>query len=133
MSLNERNQSAWCFSHNVRYLREKKGLTQEELAADSGVSVNEISKVERRLVIPCLNMVDHIANAFGLPAGRMLDPYLDRQAEFPREGAILRDMIAELEELPEREREYLCGQIRSALCFFREWSKRENADSKWIF
>ena len=42
-------------------------------------------------------------------------------------------MIAELEELPEREREYLCGQIRSALCFFREWSKRENADSKWIF
>lgn len=86
MSLNERNQSAWCFSHNVRYLREKKGLTQEELAADSGVSVNEISKVERRLVIPRLNMVDHIANAFGLPAGRMLDPYLDRQAEFPREG-----------------------------------------------
>ena len=114
--MNERNQSAWCFSRNVRYLREKKGLTQEELAADSGVSVNEISKVERRLVIPRLNMVDHIANAFGLPAGRMLDPYLDRQAE-----------------LPEREREYLCGQIRSALCFFREWSKRENADSKWIF
>ena len=64
--MNERNQSAWCFSHNVRYLREKKGLTQEELAADSGVSVNEISKVERRLVIPRLNMVDHIANAFRL-------------------------------------------------------------------
>ena len=128
-----KNQSDWCFSHNVRYLREKRGWTQEELAANSNVSVNEISKAERRLVIPRLNVVDRVSDAFGLSSGRMLDPYLDQKAEPPCTGNQIESLRAEWEELPEQEREFICRQARDTIRFFRERSRPRDPSAGWIF
>ena len=46
----------------IRYLRKKKGLSQEDLALDSGVNKNYLSDLERGTRNPTINVLEKIAN-----------------------------------------------------------------------
>ncbi len=46
----------------IRYLRKKKGLSQEDLALDSGVNKNYLSDLERGMRNPTINVLEKIAN-----------------------------------------------------------------------
>jgi transcriptional regulator with XRE-family HTH domain len=55
------------FGNRVRALRKKRGLTQEQLAEATGLSVNFISFVERGIKSPSLANMGRIAKALNVP------------------------------------------------------------------
>ncbi len=52
------------FSTNLKYLREKRGITQEALSKQLGVSLGSISHWEKGLRTPNMDMIVNIANYF---------------------------------------------------------------------
>ena len=45
----------------IRYLRKKKGLSQEDLALDSGINKNYLSALERGMRNPTVNILEKLA------------------------------------------------------------------------
>ena len=52
-------------------------MSQDKLAEKSGLSVNEIGKIESKQANPCLEVLAALAKGFGIPPERLLDPLLD--------------------------------------------------------
>jgi transcriptional regulator with XRE-family HTH domain len=50
----------------LRRLRERRGLAQEQLAHDAGVSMGALSKVERGLTSPAWGTVRQLAGGLGV-------------------------------------------------------------------
>lgn len=55
----------------VRQLREKRGVTQERLAQDAGVTTGTVSLVERGRSNPAWGTVKVIAKALGVSMGEL--------------------------------------------------------------
>jgi transcriptional regulator with XRE-family HTH domain len=55
------------FGANLRRLRRKNGLTQEELAYRVGMDVSYLSELENGRKEPCLRKMKEIAQALGVP------------------------------------------------------------------
>lgn len=58
---------------NLRDARDRLGITQEEVAARSGVQAGEISRIERGKRDPQVSTLEKIAAAVEMPPGRLLD------------------------------------------------------------
>lgn len=50
----------------IRYLRKKKGLSQEDLALDSGINKNYLSDLERGMRNPTVNILEKLAVTLGV-------------------------------------------------------------------
>jgi transcriptional regulator with XRE-family HTH domain len=57
---------------NLRHAREQAGLTQEEVAARSGVHVTEVSRIEGGKRDPKVSTVRRLAAAVGVAASELL-------------------------------------------------------------
>ena len=69
----EKNSSlAWAIAKVIREEREKKGLTQGQLAGLSGLSETYISFIEHALRKLAVNAVVHIGAVFSLVAGEAM-------------------------------------------------------------
>ena len=64
-------------AENLKNICEHFHLTQEELSGMTSVSVNEISKIERKIVNPGLITIAALARGLGLDIGTLLTPNLD--------------------------------------------------------
>ena len=62
------------FGLKVKFEREKKGLSQSELAEIAGLNTNSIGKIERAEVTPCLKTIHAIANALQVPVEELVNP-----------------------------------------------------------
>jgi transcriptional regulator with XRE-family HTH domain len=58
---------------NVRKFRGASGLSQEQLGFEAGLHRTYISGVERGVRNPTVMVLEQIAMALGVPAGRLLD------------------------------------------------------------
>lgn len=58
---------------NVKNFRKERGLSQEELAFDCGLHRTYVSGVERGVRNPTVVVLEKIAGALKMPAGRLLD------------------------------------------------------------
>jgi transcriptional regulator with XRE-family HTH domain len=58
---------------NVRKFRAELGLSQEQLAFEAGLHRTYVSGVERGVRNPTITVLEQIAVALGIPAGRLLD------------------------------------------------------------
>lgn len=83
----------------IRAAREKKGLTQEELAALVDISPTHVSVIERGTKIPRMDTFVAIANVLEVSADSLLMDVVDRAAE----GAAS-ELSRLLEELPREEK-----------------------------
>jgi transcriptional regulator with XRE-family HTH domain len=61
------------FADNVRRVREEQGLTQEELADAAGMSMDHLSKIERRLREPGARTVAKLAKGLGISGGPLFE------------------------------------------------------------
>ena len=109
-------------SHNTRYLRSQLKMTQENLAEASGLSVNEIGKIERERVSPKLAVLEKLSVGFDREAFHLLDPRLDSHAALPVQGVVAKAAIRELLELSEADQQIVWDLIRSL---------RRNGQSRW--
>jgi transcriptional regulator with XRE-family HTH domain len=60
------------FGRNVRRLRQKRGLTQEELAFESEIDLTYMGGIERGRRNPSLLVMARIADALSVPLGKLL-------------------------------------------------------------
>jgi transcriptional regulator with XRE-family HTH domain len=58
---------------NVKNVRRERGLSQEELAFECGLHRTYVSGVERGIRNPTVVVLEKIAEALKVPAGRLLD------------------------------------------------------------
>jgi len=59
-------------SDNIRMLRGKRGLSQERLALEAGVDRTLVSKIERTIANPTLEVLAKLAFVLGVPVTRLL-------------------------------------------------------------
>jgi transcriptional regulator with XRE-family HTH domain len=59
-------------SDNIRTLRSKHGLSQERLALEAGVDRTLVSKIERTIANPTLEVLAKLAFVLGVPVARLL-------------------------------------------------------------
>lgn len=57
---------------NIKELRLKNGLTQEQFAEKLGITVNGVSNIERNRYQPTAKMVDKICKAFEITPAELL-------------------------------------------------------------
>jgi transcriptional regulator with XRE-family HTH domain len=55
----------------IRRLREDRGITQEDLAHEAGITTGTLSKIERCLANPSWTTVERIAEALGTSVARI--------------------------------------------------------------
>jgi ribosome-binding protein aMBF1 (putative translation factor) len=53
-------------AHRIREMRESKGLSQAEVAAQIGTKQPSIARIERGLTLPRLDMLQKLARVFGM-------------------------------------------------------------------
>lgn len=61
------------FSNNLKYYLKERGMTQEQLAKDSGVAKSQISEYINAKTMPSLSAVLNISRTFGIKAGDLVD------------------------------------------------------------
>jgi transcriptional regulator with XRE-family HTH domain len=64
---------------NVKNVRKERGLSQEGLAFECGLHRTYVSGVERGIRNPTVVVLEKIAKALKVPAGRLLDQPVRRQ------------------------------------------------------
>lgn len=57
---------------NMRALRSERGLSQERLAADSGIDRAYVSELERGVVAASVDMLDRLAAVLDVPVAALL-------------------------------------------------------------
>lgn len=82
---------------NAAAFRQAAGLTLEELAKRSGLSVQYHNRIERRKINLSLEVIDKLASGLGVPASKLLE----MEAQNPVDAQKLRVLI-ELSELSRR-------------------------------
>lgn len=65
------NQPQPALGKAVRQLREKRGITQERLAQDAGLTTGTVSLIERGRANPAWGTVNAIAKALGVSMGEL--------------------------------------------------------------
>jgi transcriptional regulator with XRE-family HTH domain len=60
-------------ARNLKSLRQAKGLSQEAFAEEAGLHRTYVSDLERGARNPSLTVVDKLARALDVPAGRLLE------------------------------------------------------------
>lgn len=60
-------------ARNLRSLREDSGLSQEDFADEIGLHRTYVSLLERGARNPSIALIDKIAQALGVTAGKLLD------------------------------------------------------------
>ncbi|PBJ13083.1 helix-turn-helix domain-containing protein [Flavobacterium sp. ACN6] len=58
---------------HVRQIREKKGLSQQDLADDCGITQNQIGRIERAEINTTIKTLIKIANALDIEPKELLD------------------------------------------------------------
>ena len=52
---------------NIRRLRKERGLTQEVLAADAGMAMRHLGRIERADISPTVDALEKLAMALNVP------------------------------------------------------------------
>ncbi len=61
------------FGNNLRKLRLSKGLSQENLANDANIPINQIGRIERAEISTTINTLHTIATALEMPIIQLFD------------------------------------------------------------
>jgi transcriptional regulator with XRE-family HTH domain len=92
---------------NIRRVRKRRGLTIEQVAEASGMSISFISQVERGLISPSVNSLQKISRALGIQIGGFFE-------DQSRTGRVVRAHERPRLIYPNRsEEEYLLTPVKS--------------------
>jgi len=112
---------------NLNRLRRDKGWNQEELAKKAGISLGQVSKIERNKDKPKLETIYSLINALGCTPNALLNDVKETSTD----GRI--EMVLErLLELPEKDKESLINLI-DKYCLAVAYQKlNENNSGGWL-
>ena len=91
--------------NRIRIAREKKGITQEELADRVNISPSHISVIERGVKTVRIDTVVRIANELDVSADYLLQDLVKRSRES--------QLISSIMDLPETDRNRLLNTVKN--------------------
>lgn len=91
--------------NRIRAAREKKGITQEELADRINISPSHISVIERGVKTARIDTVVRIANELDVSADYLLQDLVKRSRES--------QLLSSIMDLPERDRSRLLNAVKN--------------------
>ena len=100
----------------IKAAREKKNMTQEDLAACIDISPTHVSVIERGTKIPRMDTFVAIANVLGVSADDLLVDVVDRAT-----AGVASELSAAIEALPHEER--MRVSLRFLSCLAALYSK----------
>ena len=125
----ESNYLLHVLAYNLLSIRSQRNLSQEDLEDLTGVSVNEISKIERELTKPRLDILAALAKGLEIDAKQLLDPHWDTAAASLYPGSDLMEQVrSALTGLPEEEQKYLVRLLVWQAAHYRNY----HAENIWI-
>jgi len=95
---------------HLRSRRKKAGISQEELAKRTGISLTLIRDIERKEANPTLSNLGKIAEAFNISIAELLD-FND---DLTNPESISENILAELKQLPAEKLQMILLLIRMA-------------------
>lgn len=106
-------------SHNIKYLRKQKGLSQEELAHALGMkSLSSVQKWEDGTNVPPMRRIEKIAEFFQRNVNEMLNINIERQDVAMRQPLLLtpeeQQNVIKFRMLPHNIQRMLRGMIEFA-------------------
>ena len=103
------------FAKNIKYLRNKKNIDQQEMAEDLGVAQSTLSCWENGLRTPDLDMIAKIANYLNV-----YDDFISKDLTQPNNNE-----FDELELLFDKNKDILTNDDKETIKFLIEKRKRE--------
>lgn len=91
--------------NRIRIAREKKGITQEELAERVNISPSHISVIERGVKTARIDTVARIANELDVSADYLMQDLVKRSRES--------QLLSSIMELPESDRNRLLTAVKN--------------------
>ncbi len=91
--------------NRIRVAREKKGITQEELADRVNISPSHISVIERGVKTARIDTVARIANELDVSADYLLQDLVKRSRES--------QLLSSIMDLPETDRSRLLNAVKN--------------------
>lgn len=76
------NTTGYLNGARIRELRKKRGLRQEDVSRETGISLQTISRLERKSAVAGTNKLVKLANFFGVPYGYLLGEEAPRLSEY---------------------------------------------------
>lgn len=67
-----KNKAGISIGNSLQSVRQRKGLTQAEVAKHAGINVNYYAKLERGEAVPSLKMLEKIVKALGVRSSDVL-------------------------------------------------------------
>ena len=95
------------FSHNLRRLRLAKGLTQEQLAATLGVSIQSVSRWECGNTLPDVMLLPEIARLYGVTVDDLYREEAVAYANYAQRLVSVYEAIRRSEDFLAAEQEFL--------------------------
>ena len=92
--------------NRIRIAREKKGITQEELAERVNISPSHISVIERGVKTARIDTVARIANELDVSADYLLQDLVKRSRES--------QLLSSIMDLPETDRNRLLNAVKNS-------------------
>lgn len=87
------------FAEQIKFHRRKLGLSQEDLADNTGLSLTLVKDIERRKANPTMGTIIKIANFFEVSVAELLD--VDDSLDDSEQ--IMDDIMDELRQLPPKK------------------------------
>lgn len=110
---------------NLKFYRQQRGLTQEELASKAYTSASYISRIERMVANPSIESLDSIAMALGLSPAELYR--MDEVNILPEQYDEFRQLRGLSNTLEPWRRSLLLRMVGAILSVLRDW-KLEDAE-----
>ncbi|MGX5719838.1 helix-turn-helix domain-containing protein [Shinella zoogloeoides] len=95
----------------LKAIRKEKKLTQEDLAARIGRSVDAISNLERGKSLPSFSTIEQLCQALGIPLKTLFD--FDETPVLRHRAQLLEDLLSIARRLTDNDLELAVEQIRA--------------------
>ena len=96
---------------NIKDLRERRGLSQEELADMIGKTRSAVSQYESGKIVPRMGVIEDLASAFGVTKDVIINGFAHDDVVSADE----RELLGMLRQMDEKKRAALLGVARAML------------------
>ncbi len=100
---------------NIKKFREQKGLLQKQVAAEIGLKPAHYNKIEKGIVDPSIEMLDKLANLFGITIDQIVHMKEDITKDVTIEDKTTIEQMRLVQQLEEKDKNIIFSMIETML------------------
>lgn len=108
-------QSLMNIGENIKKIRKDKGLQQKQVALEIGLDQSNYNKIENSKREPSVDVLNKLANLFGVSVDDMLNPDKESPKEITVEDKTTLEQVRLIQELDEEDKHVIFRMIDTML------------------